>query len=209
MSRCWRTAAATVMVAGLALGAVYAATDGFHAVTSDGRRRADIASSPRVLPAIDLIDAQGQRLSLSDYAKPGTTTFVNLVYVRCQAVCLSSAGGHAWLQGELQARRLAGRVRLLTLSFDPTNDTPAVLADQARRLDADSTLWRFATVRRPKDVQAMLDLFGVIVLTDGLGGYTHNAALFLIGDDGLLRRAYDIERPDLALFDLLRAQGAI
>jgi protein SCO1/2 len=201
----WRTPAAAVLVAVSALCAFAGVTHGFAAVTSDGVRRADIASAPRALPALGLIDSTGRTLSLSDYGDSSTqVTFVTLAYVQCQTVCLTSAAGQSWLQGEIRARGLSGRVKLLTLSFDPHNDTPSVLAELARRLNADSDFWRFATVRDARDLQAMLKLFGIVVLPDGLGGYSHNAALFLVGQDGRLSRAYDVERPDIALADYLR-----
>lgn len=208
--RDWRTLASTVLVAVSALCAFAGVTHGFAAVTSDGVRRAEIASTPRALPDIALVDARGRALSLADYGRPGPqVTFVTLAYVRCRTVCLTSAAGQSWLQGEIQARGLAGRVRLLTLSFDPANDTPQVLADHALRLRADPGSWRFATTVGGTDgLRRMLDLFGIVVLPDGLGGYSHNAALFLIGEDGRLSRAYDIERPDLALADYLREAGA-
>jgi protein SCO1/2 len=201
----WRTPAAAVLVAVSALCAFAGVTHGFAAVTSDGVRRADIASAPRALPALGLIDATGRTLSLSDYGDSSTqVTFVTLAYAQCQTVCLTSAAGQSWLQGEIRARGLSDRVKLLTLSFDPHNDTPSVLAEHARRLNADSDFWRFATVRDARDLQAMLKLFGIVVLPDGLGGYSHNAALFLVGQDGRLSRAYDVERPDIALADYLR-----
>jgi protein SCO1/2 len=190
------TAAAACAFAGV--------THGFSAVTSDGVRRADIAQAPRALSDLELIDAMGRSFSLGDYGRRSRqVTFVTLVYVRCQAICPTSAAGHSWLQGEIRARGLSDRVRLLTLSFDPASDTPSVLAEHARRLDADPRLWRFATLRDAADLQALLHLFGIVVLQDGLGGYSHNAALFLVREDGRLSRAYDIDRPDIALADFL------
>ena len=201
----WRTLASTTLVAVLALCGFAGVTRGFTAVTSDGVRRSDIARTPRVLPDIALVDSSGKTLSLGEYGRPiGQITFVALAYVRCRTVCLTSAAGQSWLQGEIRSRGLGDRVRLLTLSFDPASDTPAVLAGHARRLAADQDLWRFATVRKTADLRAMLDLFGIVVLPDGLGGYSHNAALFMIGEDGRLSRAYDIDRPDIALADYLR-----
>lgn len=164
-----------------------------------------MARAPRLLPDLRLVDSDGRSLSLSDYGSPSTAvTFVSLVYVRCQSVCQTSAAGQSWLQAETKARGLSGRVRLLTLSFDPANDTPPVLAEHSRRLGADLDQWRFATVRDTRDLPSLLKLFDVVVLPDGLGGYSHNAALFLVGEDGRLRRAYDVDRPDIALADYLR-----
>lgn len=201
-----RTAFATLAVAGLALAAFSGVTRGFAAVTSDGVRRADIAQAPRALPDLALVDGAGRSLRLSDYAAPNAPiTFVTLQYLRCQTVCLTSASGQSWLQAEIRVRGLEGQMRLLTLSFDPANDTPAVLAAHARRLDADPALWRFATVADPAQLARMLSLFGVVVLPDGLGGYVHNAALFVIDGQGRLAQAHDVDRPDIALAAQLQA----
>lgn len=201
-----RSARTALCIAALALACFAWVTHGFAAVTSDGVRRADIARTPRALPGLALVDARGQPLSLADYGRASdAVTFVTLVYVRCQSVCLTSAAGQSWLQTEIQARQLQGRVRLLTLSFDPASDTPEVLAQHARRLNAQPALWRFAGLREVGDLPALLQLFGTVVLPDGLGGYSHNAALFLIDRQGRLVRAYDVDRPDIALADVLRA----
>ena len=97
-------------------------------------------------------------------------------------------------------------MRLLTLSFDPVRDQPAVLRAYARTLRADPALWTFATVADPARLRSLLDAFGIVVLPDGLGGYSHNAALFLVDGRGRLAAAYDVERPDLALADVLRSR---
>lgn len=200
-----RSALAALSIAALALACFAWVTQGFAAITSDGVRRADIAHTPRALPDLGLVDANGQLLSLADYGRASdAVTFVTLVNVRCQTVCLTSASGQSWLQAEIRARQLQGRVRLLTLSFDPANDTPEVLAQHARRLNARPALWRFAGLREVNDLPALLQLFGTVVLPDGLGGYAHNAALFLIDRQGRLVRAYDVDRPDIALADVLR-----
>jgi protein SCO1/2 len=200
----WRSVAACAFVIALWIGAFAAGTHGFVAITSDGLRRAELANAPRELPDLPLVDSTGGTLSLRDYARPGNAvTFVSLVFVRCNSICLTSAGSQSWLQAEIRARGMEGRARLLTLSFDPGSDTPSVLSAHANRLAAKPDLWRVATVRDTSDLKRMLDLFGVVVLTDGAGGYSHNGALFAIGPGGRLERAYDIDRPDLALADYL------
>lgn len=204
-----RTTCATICVAALAFAAFAAVTHGFAAVTSDGLRRADIAASPRALPEIELVDSAGQRLSLREYARsPKSVTFVALEYVQCRSVCLTSTAGQSWLQAEIRARGLEDRARLLTLSFDPLNDTPQVLARHAKRLGAEGKLWRFATVADSRELPRLLEFFGIVVIPDGLGGYSHNAALFLIGEDGRLSQTYDIDRPDIALAEYLQRNSS-
>lgn len=205
----WRSMVASLAVALAAFVAFHGVTHGFSAVTSDGVRRADMAKNPRALPPIRLTDSTGAELSLAEYgAGSERVTFVALQYVRCRSVCLTSASAQSWLHNQIRDRSLEQDVKLLTLSFDPANDTPEVLADHARRLKADTTLWRFATVSRSEELDRMLDLFDIVVLPDGLGGYSHNAALFLIDHTGRLSRAYDIDRPDLALADFLATRAS-
>lgn len=201
---CIRSGFALVAIVILGLAAFAAVTSGFAAVTSDGVRRVQLERNPRALLDLPLVDAQGGEYSLADYgSSPDRVTFVTLVYLQCQTVCRTSMSGQSWMQHAIQARGLEDRVQLLTLSFDPANDSPQVMAEHARRMGVDSGLWRLATVRDRADLSRMLDLFDIIVLPDGLGGYAHNAALFLVDEQGKLSRAYEVDRPDLALADYL------
>lgn len=204
-----RSVIAFAIIVVLGLAAFSAVTAGFAAVTSDGVRRVQLKRNPRALPDLPLIDAHGTMFSLRDYGGASKrVTFITLVYLQCQSVCRTSIAGQSWMQHAIQARGLEDRVRLLTLSFDPANDSPQVMAEHARRMGVDADLWRFATVRDTGDLNRMLALFDIIVLPDGLGGYSHNAGLFLIDEHGQLARAYDVDRPDLALADYLaRAKG--
>ncbi|AHG64599.1 SCO family protein [Advenella mimigardefordensis] len=199
-----RSAIAFVIVVLLGLAAFAAVTAGFAAVTSDGVRRVQLQHNPRTLPDLPLVDSRGTPSSLRDYGKASEkVTFVTLVYLQCQSICRTSIAGQSWMQHAIYARGLQDQVRLLTLSFDPLNDSPQVMAEHAKRMGVNADLWRFATVRNQADLNRMLALFNIIVLPDGLGDYSHNAALFLIDEQGRLARAYDIDRPDLALADYL------
>jgi protein SCO1/2 len=204
MPKAWRTVLATVLVALAAAAAFAQVTRGFRTVTADGARRIDLAASPRALPPIPMIDSDGRTFPLSGIDAGGAyPTVVTLLYTRCETICRASASGLAYLQQEIRARGLDDRVRLLTLSFDPQHDTPEVLAAYARRMKADAGMWRFATVAEGAQLPALLKLFDIVVLPDGLGGYSHNAALFLVDRKGRVARAYDIDKPDEVLADLL------
>ena len=210
MTRAWgKTLLMVALVLAAAGAAVFATTRGLRTVSADGARRLDLARAPRELPALVLLDQAGARHAFGGAAaaKGGAPlTLVTFVYTQCTAVCRTSASGQAWLQQQLRERRLQDSVRLLTLSFDPVHDQPAVLRAYARTLRADPALWTFATVADPARLRSLLDAFGIVVLPDGLGGYSHNAALFLVDGDGRLAAAYDVERPDLALADILRSR---
>ncbi len=189
------------LVAGLGLGVSGMLTRGFAAVTSDGVRRIDLAHTPRALAPIRMVDSAGHLFSL-DAAQAGAT-LITLAYTSCVEICRTTASGQAYLQQELRARRLEGRAHLLTISFDPARDTPAVLRNYARKMGADPALWTFATVANPADLPRLLKLFDIVVLPDGMGGYVHNAAIFAADRRARLVAAYDADRPDQALADLL------
>lgn len=188
----------------LFLAALYPVTHGFRALSADTARRIALADAPRPLPAMPMIDAQLRQFALSDLPGPQNRwTIATLAYTRCVDICRTSASGLAFLQQAIEESGLQERVQLLTLSFDPAFDTPEQLRRYAEQLGAIPEQWRFATVTRTSDLKPMLDLFDAIVLPDGMGGYDHNAALFLIDSKGTVVRAYDVNQPDLMLDDLL------
>jgi cytochrome oxidase Cu insertion factor (SCO1/SenC/PrrC family) len=58
-------------------------------------------------------------------------------------------------------RALAGRVRFVSVSLDPTHDTPAAIASFGQELTADPKFeWRFVTARRVAELLRVLDDFG-------------------------------------------------
>lgn len=203
-----KTSLSLALILLLFLAALYPVTHGFRALSADTARRIALADAPRPLPDLPMIDAQFRQFPLSGLPGPsGRWTIATLAYTRCIDICRTSASGLAFLQQALQESRLRDRVQLLTLSFDPAFDTPEQLRRYADQLGAQPAHWRFATVTRSSALKPMLDLFDAIVLPDGMGGYDHNAALFLIDGAGRLMRAYDVNQPDLLLDDLLAMEA--
>lgn len=196
-------AAALLLVAAAGAGVFGMLTRGFGAVTADGVRRIDLARDPRALPAIRMTDASGAAFMLDALNRDGRTTVITLGYTRCIEICRTTASGQSYLQQELRARGMDARVRLLTISFDPAHDTPPALRAYARRMKADPARWDFATVADPADLARLLAMFGIVVLSDGLGGYVHNGAIFVAAADGRVARTFDLDRPDQALAYLL------
>lgn len=182
------------------------ATRGFEALTSDRARQVELRTSPRLVPAIPLIDSHGQLASLRDMVGSRRYTVVALVYTQCTSLCLLTTSSEAYLQDRL-AKTGLDDVGLLTISFDPARDTPAALARYARRAKADPGRWTIATVANPADLDRLLDAFGVVVLPQPDGEFIHNGALFLVGKDGRLFDAVDPDAADVVL-RRLRALGA-
>lgn len=194
----FRTALLSAM---LALGAYAAAawlTHDFQVWTAEGARRLEVALQPVPSPAVE-VDGPGiGPQALSQYLADGqSVTLVDFVYTRCQTVCLAMGSSFQQLQRAL--REGGGKVKLLSISFDGSQDTPGVLQAYAARLSADPALWRFARMPDPRATQRLLADFQVVVVPDGRGDFEHNAALLVVDQKGRLVRIFDYAEQQLAL----------
>jgi cytochrome oxidase Cu insertion factor (SCO1/SenC/PrrC family) len=106
---------------------------------------------------------------------------------------------------------LAARVRFVSISFDPTHDTPEALRLYAGGLQDRSPFeWRFLTARSMADLTPLLDQFGqdVQVETDAEGKPTrainHMLKVFLIDAAGVVREIYALDylHPAVILNDI-------
>ena len=185
-----RTAFAAIVIALLGGAGLWHGTDGFRAFTTEGARRLAIREQPRPVPEVRLIDMQGRGLTLA--GENSRAQVVEFIYTTCPTLCVSLGESFARLQGAVKAAGLADRVRLISISFDPARDGPEALRDYAEAHGADGRIWITA---RPDDEQALhalLQVFGVIVIPDGAGGFVHNAALHVIDRQGRLNAIFDI-----------------
>lgn len=180
-------ASAALVLAGAALLA--GATDGFHAFTSEAARRVAVHERPVAVPPVALETQAGDRINLAGLR--GKWLLVDFIYTRCQTLCLSLGSEFARLEDELAGPIAAGRVRLLSISFDPSHDSPRELAAYLERNRHRGNGWLAA---RPTNETGLVELkrrFGVTVVRDGLGGYTHNAAIHLVDPQGRIVEILD------------------
>ena len=66
---------------------------------------------------------------------------------------------------------------------------------------ADPSRWQVAIPTTGTALAALLREAGVVVISDGRGGYTHNAAIHLVRADGRLIGIYDLDQAHQALAD--------
>ncbi|MGD9906227.1 MAG: SCO family protein [Vicinamibacterales bacterium] len=136
-------------------------------------------------PDTGLTTHRGATISLADWQ--GSAVAVTFIYTRCPLpeYCPLLDRRFAAVQ-RLAADddRLRGRVRLLSVSFDPDADTPQVLAAHAARLGAAAD-WHFATAPRAA-VDRFAAAFGVNVIRETDGSITHNLRTAVLGPDGRL-----------------------
>jgi protein SCO1/2 len=127
------------------------------------------------------------------------------MYTRCVTVCAALGSTFQQMQSAIRDGEPAAGVaplRLLSISFDPQHDHPAVLQRYAAGLRADPSVWRFVRVADTADAadaQRLLDLYQVVVIPDGRGGYEHNAALLVVDPRGRLLRVFDYAELDTVM----------
>jgi len=185
-----RTAVATLVIAVVAGAALWQATDGLRAFTTEGARRLAVLEQPRPVPDVRLIDVRGREQASTD--ENGRAVVVEFIYATCPTICTALGESFARLRSDIDAAGLADRVRLISISFDLARDGPEALRDYAEAHGADGRVW---TVARPENelaLHSLLKVFDVIVIPDGAGGFVHNAALHVIGQNGKLKAIFSI-----------------
>jgi protein SCO1/2 len=193
-----------VLVAGLA--AMFQATAGGTAFTTETLRRSAIAQAPASVPDFVVVDSQGQRSTLHALlAQGGRAWIVDFVYTRCNTLCLAQGSVFQQLQAQLLAQGLQDRVGLLSISFDPLHDQPPQLAAYAQRMQMQRGLWKLVSLQNEPDRRRLLDSFGIMVVPAALGEFEHNAALHVVTSQGQLVRIVGLDESAQALAMAARA----
>jgi len=142
-------------------------------------------------PDTALTDQDGASLSLARWS--GKAVAVTFIYTQCPLpqFCPLMDRRFAEVQSMVAADpALRGRVRLLSVSFDPRNDQPLQLRAHAAKLSADPAVWRFATA--PEDeVDRFAAAFGVNVIRESDGTITHNLRTAVIDTEGHVTALHD------------------
>jgi protein SCO1/2 len=154
----------------------------------------------RVTDAV-LLDSTGHAVRLSAVTQ-GKITLLTFFYTYCvdPLGCPFAHTTLANLRDRVRDdRALTGRVRFISVSLDPTHDTPAAIASYGQEFTIDPKFeWRFLTARRVPDLLSVLDDFGqdVSVDVDEKGRATrtlhHMLKMFLIDGRGEVREIYSL-----------------
>jgi protein SCO1/2 len=194
-----RTALLSMVLSLLGWASASWLTEGFRVWTAEGARRLTVVERPVPLPAALLAGPAMSGLDLRAWLRgKGQVTIVDFVYTRCPTVCSTLGSGFQQLQQAIAARP-TDNVRLLSISFDPLHDDAVHLQQYAWQWRADPRHWRVVTVPDTAELKRLLDAFRVVVISDGLGGYEHNAALLIVDERGRLVRIFDDTDLDAAL----------
>lgn len=141
------------------------------------------------VPNFVVTDQNGRPLHLDSFR--GHFLFITFIYTRCpfQNYCPLVSHNFAEMYAKMgKQAELASNVRLLSVSFDPEHDTPAVLRKYAASFrDVTGTAkpfarWQFASAPK-KELPAIAHFFG-IYLSDTNGKIVHSLSTSLISPEG-------------------------
>ncbi len=147
----------------------------------------DAANTDDCLPAVSLIDQNGNHLSLASLK--GKPVLVDFIYTSCPGPCLTLTSKLVAVAEQL-GPRLGQQVEMVSITLDPEHDSPQALKAFARRQDADRRGWRFLT-GTPQQIESVLAAYKVRRIREADGSVTHMETLFLLGPDGHQRRIYN------------------
>lgn len=110
------------------------------------------------IPDLLVLDQDGREVRLYSDLVKGKTVAINVIYTSCTTTCPLLAATFAKVQ-DLIGERLGRELALVSISADPTTDTPERLKAWSAKFDARPG-WTLVTGRRPV-IAAVLRALGV------------------------------------------------
>jgi protein SCO1/2 len=143
------------------------------------------------VPDSMFVDQDGRKRKFSAFR--GSTVILTFIYTKCPipTFCPMMDRHFVTLQEHFRDDPALKKVHLVTVSFDPMTDTPAVLKAHARELKADLTRWTFLTGDRD-EIDRFAARFGLSVARapNDARDITHNLRTAIISPDGTLKKMY-------------------
>lgn len=159
-----------------------------------------------------LIDSAGRTVRLHElYADK--VIVLSFIYTSCPDVngCPLATFVISQLQKRLTAdESMRSQVRLISVSFDPANDTPEVMADYGQHYLRRDVDWRFLTAETESALNPILEDYDQFVIRDrgpdgkALTTMSHILRVYLIDRDKHIRNIYSPSylHPDILYADI-------
>lgn len=148
-------------------------------------------------PNFSLTNQDGKRFSLKDYR--GKALAITFIYAKCPLsdYCILMSRHFSDLANQLnEDAALREKIRLLSISFDPANDTPEKLRQYGlgylgKDSKADFTVWQLA-VGTDQEVKEVADFFGLFYKIDESNKeqFNHSLRTAVIAPDGKVTKIF-------------------
>jgi protein SCO1/2 len=144
------------------------------------------------VPEFRFTTQEGKPLTRADLL--GKVWIVDFFFTRCPGPCPVMTSRMAEVSRALNKTK---DVRLVSISIDPTHDTPEVLAQYASRLNADPGRWIFLTGPQ-KEIEDFTQRGMLQVLAkDPNNVPTHSTRFLVIDREGRIRKSRNLDEPEL------------
>lgn len=153
------------------------------------------------VPPFHFIDEDGK--PFSDKDTQGKILIVDFFFTRCTSICPRMSAQMQQLQLQLDKPRYDD-VLFLSHTVDPEHDTPEVLKEYARRLQADPKRWKFLTGNAP-DIYRQGNLGYLLTANADSAAaemFVHSPQFVLVDKQRHIRGMYDGTNTD-AMRDLV------
>ena len=162
-----------------------------------------------LLPEYQFTNQFGKVFSTKDFQ--GGALAIEFLFTRCPLPNFCPFLANSFGEAQKQLLTLPNAPtnwHLLTLSFDPEFDTPAILKNYAESHGADLGHWMFAT-GEPLDLTAIGEQFGLLVSRDENNSISHNLRAVVIDASGRVRKIFigNEWKPDELVVEMLKATG--
>ncbi len=149
------------------------------------------------VPPVVLIDTAGRRVNTASLMR-GKVAIVSFIYTACSDRLGCPLAGMALKELQMQLLRegLQDRAILLSISLDPTRDTPKQLAKYGHIFGVEPSLWHLLTAPSEQALRTALESYGqdrVKVYDENgrfTGRYRHVLKVFLVDQAGNVRNIY-------------------
>ncbi len=141
-----------------------------------------------LLPDIDLLDEQGKTVHPRDFR--GKALAISFIYLRCPLPTYCPLMNRNFQAAQALLDRLGWKERthFLSVSMDPQNDTPELLASFARAYGADARVWTFA-VAQEVPLHTLGDAVG-LEFQRKADGISHNLRTVVVDPQGKICRVF-------------------
>jgi protein SCO1 len=159
--------------------------------TTSASSEFELLKPGETVPDSAFVDQDGRKRTFKAFR--GSRVVLTFIYTKCPlpTFCPLMDRHFVALQEHLQDNPALKNVHLVTVSFDPMTDTPAVLKKHARELKADLTRWTFLTGDRD-DIDRFAARFGVSIqrAANDQRDISHNLRTAIISAEGRLVKVY-------------------
>lgn len=130
--------------ASLAMLACFSAATNAAASTGPTERAAAEAKARNYFTNLEVIDQNGQRLNFYDDVLKDKVVAINFIFTNCQGACPLMTKNLTFVR-DMMGGEVGKSVHFVSISIDPTRDTPAAMKEFAQTHDADHAGWTWIT----------------------------------------------------------------